>query len=690
MVPPTQIRLQLLILAAFFTLLPAASQSSESLLVSSLATNEIFSFDGQTGEFNEKIISSPSLIESLRGLTIGPDGDIYACSYSANRIFRFDGNSGCFKDTFIGDQVPAMSEELFNSVDLAFGPNGDLYVLSASHGLFRYDGSTGAYIEHLIQIDNGNFYELYVPSSLAMDIPNNRILISDLNNGSILSFNASTGVFNGYFVAPYSNGLDAPRSITFGPDNNLYVSSLTNDGAVLRFNGSTGSFINIFVDHGTGGLDWPEGAIFGPDGDFYVSDFNSDRILKFAGASGAPLGEFISSGNNGLDEPYGLLFGQNGNLLVAADATGLMIFQGQTGDFLNLAANGLQLGIPRGMTLGPDGILYISDTTNDEIQRFDPHSGCFIDHFVAQGDSPMTNPRDLVFGPDGNLFVVTFSGVYRFDGTTGIYLDLFVPADYGSEYELYGPAALVFGPDDNLYICDMNNGSVIRFNGTSGAYIDDFVQPYSGNLDAPRKMVFGPDGHLYVCSLYDNGTVFRFHGTTGSFMDIFVNAGYGGLGQPEDLIFGQDGNLYVSDISNHQVLKYNGSTGSFAGAVDPSGSANLTSPYNLLFVEDSGVSAADHKPNRPPHLLQANYPNPFNPSTRIRYLVPKSGPVRLAIFDMKGNLVTTLADGQRDAGRHEVTWRGMDQEGRKVPSGQYFYRLDTGRNVETRKMVLLK
>jgi len=677
----------ILALVAFGMLLAPASQAGEKLLVSSFSTQEIFSFDGQTGDFNEVFISSPSLVGELRGLTIGPDGDIFGCFRTGDRILRFDGETGCFKETF----VPDNSGGLVNPIDLAFGPDGNLFVLSSNLGIYRYDGTTGAFIDLFIPVDSGITYELYAPSSLVMDLPNDRLLVSDMNNGSVLEFTASTGSYDGYFVSPYSNGLDAPRGMVLGPDSHLYVSSLTNDGAILRFNGATGNFIDIFVDNLDGGMEQPEGLAFGSGGDLFVSDIYNDRILKFDGSSGNPLGTFVPNGSNGLDDPYGLVFGQDGNLYVAAYLTGLMTFDGQTGDFLSLIANGYQLDDPRGMTEDLGGNLYFSDNAQDKIQRYDSQNGCFIDHFVSSSPSPTFNPRDLVFGPDGNLYVVSsIDGIYRFDGTTGGYIDLFVPVDFGTVYTLDAPAALLFGPDDNLYVCDMNNGSVIRFNGVTGAYIDDFVSPYSGNLDAPREMVFGPDGHLYVSNLYNNGTILRFNGTNGNFIDTFVSAGSGGLDQPEGLVFGQDNHLYVSDNFNDRILQYDGANGNPLGTFVSAGSGGLSSPYNLLFVEDAAVNFVDGTPSLPRNLLRPNFPNPFNPKTQIEYLVPKSGLVRLGIFDSQGHNVAMLVYEQLDAGWHEVVWQGTNREGRRVPSGLYFYRLDTGGHSETRKMMLLK
>lgn len=88
-----------------------------------------------------------------------------------------------------------------------------------------------------------------------------------------------------------------------------------------------------------------------------------------------------------------------------------------------------------------------------------------------------------------------------------------------------------------------------------------------------------------------------------------------------------------------------------------------------------------------PHEVQLdqNYPNPFNPSTEISFSLPAASRVRLDIFNLLGQTVTVLADGQFGAGNHVVRW---DASG--SPSGIYFYRLTTGLDTRTRKMILLK
>ncbi len=83
-------------------------------------------------------------------------------------------------------------------------------------------------------------------------------------------------------------------------------------------------------------------------------------------------------------------------------------------------------------------------------------------------------------------------------------------------------------------------------------------------------------------------------------------------------------------------------------------------------------------------LLQ-NYPNPFNPSTNISFQLNESGFLSLSIFNALGQHITTLADGLFNTGSHTITW-----DAKNMPSGVYYYQLDTGSNVQTKKMLLIK
>ena len=87
--------------------------------------------------------------------------------------------------------------------------------------------------------------------------------------------------------------------------------------------------------------------------------------------------------------------------------------------------------------------------------------------------------------------------------------------------------------------------------------------------------------------------------------------------------------------------------------------------------------------------VHGNYPNPFNPSTTIRFDLPREERVEI-IHALDGSRVRTLVDGVMPGGRHLAVWDGRDGTGRPASSGVYFYRVVTADGVAARKMVLVK
>jgi len=88
--------------------------------------------------------------------------------------------------------------------------------------------------------------------------------------------------------------------------------------------------------------------------------------------------------------------------------------------------------------------------------------------------------------------------------------------------------------------------------------------------------------------------------------------------------------------------------------------------------------------------LSQNYPNPFNPNTQIPFSVKTHAHVSLTVYNVLGQQVATLVDKELAAGNYTADWNGNSDAGSAVASGIYFYRLEAGDFVETKKMTLLK
>ncbi|MGE5806314.1 MAG: T9SS type A sorting domain-containing protein [Ignavibacteria bacterium] len=84
-------------------------------------------------------------------------------------------------------------------------------------------------------------------------------------------------------------------------------------------------------------------------------------------------------------------------------------------------------------------------------------------------------------------------------------------------------------------------------------------------------------------------------------------------------------------------------------------------------------------------IIDQNYPNPFNPVTTIKYSIPNRSKVTIKVFDLLGREIATLVDEEKSAGNYKVEFNGVG-----LPSGIYFYRMETEKFSETKKLILLK
>jgi len=95
---------------------------------------------------------------------------------------------------------------------------------------------------------------------------------------------------------------------------------------------------------------------------------------------------------------------------------------------------------------------------------------------------------------------------------------------------------------------------------------------------------------------------------------------------------------------------------------------------------------------RPPtkFIVKQNRPNPFNPTTRIHYRIPKDIHASIAVYNEKGKKIIVLVNKDHEAGHYHVDWDARDRSGELVKGGVYFYQFQSKDYVKTRQMVLLR
>jgi flagellar hook assembly protein FlgD len=155
-----------------------------------------------------------------------------------------------------------------------------------------------------------------------------------------------------------------------------------------------------------------------------------------------------------------------------------------------------------------------------------------------------------------------------------------------------------------------------------------------------------------------------------------TNLSGGGGNNIRDIFVDAAGNLVSVNSSSEALRMHSPPDGAnnfvtyspWAVDVD-NGTVISTDLEDFVSTDNSGVQMPQH------YTLSQNYPNPFNGTTVIEYTLPIASNVTLIIFDINGREVATLFDNRQDAGTYHVIWNGVDQHGRSLASGIYFYQI---------------
>jgi len=233
-----------------------------------------------------------------------------------------------------------------------------------------------------------------------------------------------------------------------------------------------------------------------------------------------------------------------------------------------------------GFALAPSGwaqYVVVSSDFNDSVQKYDL-AGNHLGAFVPTGVGGLDSPQGITVGPDGNVYVSSANNdrVLKYNGATGAFLGAITGGG------LDQPWFCTFGPDHNLYVSSSLTSQVLCFDGASGAFLR--VAASGGGLFRPDGLSFDPAGNLLVSDFWlPNSRVKRFDPVTGQFLgDSVVDAG---LRQPLQNRLSEDGStLFVSSYGTNEIRKY--TAGGFVGTFAPS---PLSGPVGQLVLPNGDV-----------------------------------------------------------------------------------------------------
>lgn len=321
---------------------------------------------------------------------------------------------------------------------------------------------------------------------------------------------------------------------------------------------------------------------------------------------------------------------------------------------------------------------------------------------------PLTTGADADGGPitaavvkSGQMQADVDMDAYTFSGNAGDRVLIGCPKIGGGTLNttttLYPPGG---GPAEAIAYSADRLEWVLQLTGTYTIVVEDYGNAHTGNYNL--MMLDLTTGPLTAAGDADGGIVqpgdfksaqfqtipdfdaYRFEGAFGDTVRITTTP-TGGTAAPYMYIYGPTGAVLF--LSGSASITYVLPSRSIFTLVYQDQTLANTGSYNFTFQRTGGYTDAQGPATPRAIALAPAAPNPFSRSTDVAFELPVERAVTLRVFDVRGALVQTLADGRYPAGRHDVHWNGLDARGSHAPNGVYWVELDAGRDVLRRKLV---
>lgn len=476
---------------------------------------------------------------------------------------------------------------------------------------------------------------------------------------------------NAAWAARYNgaaDGEDLAEAIAMDAAGNIYVAGQSEDMAsgddytVIKYNPSGQQEWVVRYDGPASGNDHATDIAVDDAGNVYVTGRSAGAgsgddyaTIKYD-ANGVQ--QWVSRYNgpdNSTDYASAIMLDDLGNVYVTGSATG----QGTSRDYLTIkySPNGIELWTARhnglandiddpvALAVDDDGDVYVTGTS-----------------WGGQGQNESYwDYATVKYDANGNE-----QWVARYDSPGGNQLDDFAEAieidDQGNVYVTGGSMNANFDFDY----------ATVKYNSNGSL---QWAARHDGNQngdDWAKALAIDPLGNIYVSGYSDSGEIRQFstlkHESDGSLLwEMRKSHPQGSSNQPAALSVDELGNIYVAGYSGQ--------------------GSDWRLMTTIRYIQDPPVGVDDEPAAALPdkYVLYQNQPNPFNPTTTFRYAVPKSGHVKLQIFNVLGQEVATLLDEQLPAGDYSVSW-----DAGQYASGVYLYRLEAEGFAQTKKLLLLK
>lgn len=575
------------------------------------------------------IFSSNSLFSQT--FTKITSGDIVNDGQYSEGSYWFDYNNDAYLDLFVANIVNQNNMLFLNNGNGTFTKITSGPVVT--DGGFSYGGCFGDY-------NNDGFPDLFVENGGSNANQNNFLYINNAGN----SFNKIT---TGIIVNDLS-GSWGSATADYDKDGNLdiFVSNFNQNNFLYKGNGD-GTFTKITT-----------GSITN-DGGFSI---------------GCAWGDYDNDG-------YPDLFVANANF--AAGQPNFLYHNNGDGTFTKVTSGSIVTDI--GNSTGGSWGDYDNDGDLDLIVPNYSNSVNYL--YRNDGGGSFTKITSGPVVTDANSSVGSAWGDYDNDGD----LDLFVSNDNNQNNALYSSNG------DGTFT-KITSGDIVndagRSNGSAWSDYDNDgdIDLFVTNGDQPiiqNNFLYRNDGNSnnWVNILFKGTTSNRSAIGTRITLKSMINGNpviqtreiFGQTGYNSQNSLNEEFGLGNAVIIDSIIIQWPaGSTETFTNLM-PNQFYTITEGQGIVNINPETGSIIES------YKLHQNYPNPFNPTTRISFDIPKTGNAVLCIYDLTGKLIETLIDENITMGVYSINWDASSQ-----PSGVYFYKLQVGDFIQTRKMILLK
>ncbi len=532
------------------------------------------------------------------GITVDGSGNVWVADTSNHRIQEFDA-SGRLMST-IGSYGTADGQFVFPS-DVAVDGSGHVWVTDNHNSrVEEFGAATGQWIRSFGSNGsaNGKFDN---PNGIAVD--GSGVYVADTGNGRIEKFDTNGQYLRSFGAFGHGNGLlSSPYGVTVDGTGNVYVAN-TSNYRIEKFN-AAGHFVTNWGSYGSGHgqFSYPDGVAVDGSGNVYVADTINHRIQKFGytynlsvsklgGGSGTVMSDIagISCGTT-CSAPYAI----GAQVTLTATPAAGSTFTGWGGDcagtgpcivtmndthsvtatfsaiatelpppfLLTWGSSGTgdgQFSYPNDVAVDGSGNVYVADTQNDRIEKFDA-DGRLVTTWGSYGggNDNLAAPSGITVDGSGNVWVADTSNhrIQEFDASGRLMSTI---GSYGTaDGQFVFPSDVAVDGSGHVWVTDNHNSRVEEFGAATGQWIRSFGSNGSANgkFDNPNGIAVDGSG-VYVADT-GNGRIEKFD-TNGQYLRSFGAFGHGNglLSSPYGVTVDGTGNVYVANTSNYRIEKFN-------------------------------------------------------------------------------------------------------------------------------------